>query len=135
MDLILSSKLQNLSIRQHKNSLHSYFCHHKQLGPFCVTQNLIILMLDTYCNLVWIDTWTFLTLSIFLALDWLDTWVTRHSLQLGIYTYYTWHILLAQHELSKYLKCVDTQLSKPIWDQYEDAKVFIHNLKENIDEL
>ena len=116
----------------HKNSLHSCLCHYKQLCPICVTWHLKLLMLDTYYNffsgwaheLLSISYLTHhlnhLAWSIFLALKWLSTWVTRHSLQLGIvyiFTYYTWHELLVWHELSECLNCVDTQLSKPIWEQ------------------
>ena len=61
----------------------------------------------------------------------LVTWITWHGLSTWhmsdstlitnwhglIFTCCAWHVLLVWHELSKWLKCVDTHLSKPIWDQ------------------
>ena len=57
----------------------------------------------------------------------LDTWVTPYMSDSTIIA--TWHdliftccsshALLVQNELRKWLKCVDTHLSKAIWDQYQ----------------
>ena len=50
----------------------------------------------------------------------LDTWVTRHSLwnrHALSYTCCAQHMILVRHELSKWIKCIETHLSKPIWDQ------------------
>ena len=41
--------------------------------------------------------------------------VTQHGL---IFVCHTRNVLLVQHELSKWIKCVDTHLSKLVWDQH-----------------
>ena len=115
IDLILSLRLQNLSISWHANNLHICLCLHKLLCQLYVTRHLLILTLNTYYNSVWLDTWTCSTSTIHsvLKLAWqcLVAWHLSDSI-LTIFLsgltpiatrhlYYTRHILLDQHELSK----------------------------------
>ena len=119
IDSSLSPKDRDLSLSRLKNGLHSCLCHYKQICQNCLTRHMKSLMLGMYCSVYYDSTPTLLDIHYLLS-----SWITQHGLSAwdmsesaliatrhGLtFTCCAQHMLLVWHELSKWLKCVDTQL-------------------------
>lgn len=124
-DSSLSPKYCNSSLSQLKNGLHSFLFYYKKYVK-TISLDIWSLWCLAYTNLSVVTWHLYYSASIVhlppesLGIHYLlNTWVTWHGLC------FSQHMLLVRHELSKCLKCVETHLSKPIWDQQYPSSTWV----------